>query len=137
MTTRQLNLRVPDEARDVLTRVAARLKENEDLIPRLEAWLTGLDEGSAAESVNERLEALERRLSALEGGTPASTPQDTPLTSGEGVGRRLTTAGEQEVARRIEAGEDDSTIAEAVGVSTNTVKTRRPKPEQAGFSYDG
>ena len=129
MSTRQLNLRVPDAARDILSRVAVRLKENEALIPRLEAWLAGLDEDAPALSVTERLEALERRLEALEGGNPTGNPQRTPWTIGEGAGRRLTTEGEGEVKRRIEAGESDAAIAEAVGVSSNTIKARRPKPE--------
>lgn len=122
MTTRQLNLRVPDEARDVLTKLATRLREKPELATRLETWLDGLEDPTR-HTLAERVAVIEARLGISD--TPDSTPQDTPLTMGEGKGQRLTTAGRMEVERRVEAGEDDGTISEAVGVSVNTVRAHR------------
>ena len=150
--TRQFNVRIPDEARDVLTRIATRLREDDKFAARLTAFMDTLDDPTADDSLAERVARIEARLDAMDapksGGNPdaslatlpVSTPTDTPqrdvlsqlatadtpaLTTGEGRGRRLTTAGEVEVERRIEAGEDNATIARALDVSTNTVQKRR------------
>ena len=125
MSTRQFNVRIPDEARDVLTRIATRLREDDQFAARLEAWLDTLDDDTADETLAERVARIEARLDGMGSDTPTDTPQGTPWTTGEGRGRRLTTAGEAEVERRIEAGDDDATVAEALGVSTNTIRVRR------------
>ena len=147
--TRQFNVRIPDEARDVLTRIATRLREDDRFAARLEAFMDTLDDPTADDSLAERVARIEARLDAMGGDltaeirsdTPTDTPQrdapsqvgtaDTPaLTTGEGRGRRLTTAGEVEVERHIEAGETDDTIATALEVSKNTVRARRKKIDE-------
>lgn len=146
--TRQFNVRIPDEARDVLTRIATRLREDDRFVDRLTAFMDTLDDPTADDSLAERVARIEARLDAMGGSletvtsdTPPDTPQrdapwqpdtaDTPaLTTGEGRGRRLTTAGEVEVERRIEAGETDDTIATALEVSKNTVRARRKKIDE-------
>ena len=140
--TRQFNVRIPDEARDVLTRIATRLREDDRFVARLEAFMDTLDDPTADDSLAERVARIEARLDAMGGenrvptepnftSAPTDTPQDTPtLTTGEGRGRRLTTAGEVEVERRIEAGETDDTIATALEVSKNTVRARRKKIDE-------
>lgn len=158
--TRQFNVRIPDDARDVLTRIATRLREDDKFVARLTAFMDTLDDPTADDSLAERVARIEARLDAMGGasspnlgeqvhgqvGQAHDTPSDNlsdrmntlhrqlggtegtpPLTTGEGRGRRLTTAGEIEVERRIEAGDDDSTIAAALGVSANTVRARRRK----------
>lgn len=156
--TKKLNVRIPDQARDVLTRVVNRLREDDQFVTRLEAWLDSLDDSTADDSLAERVARIEARLDAIEGenwgqtepgftSTPTDTPPrdappDTPKsdvadhnapqttpprTTGEGKGRRLTTAGELEVERRVQAGEDDATIAQALDVSIDTVRDRRRK----------
>jgi len=147
--TRQFNVRIPDEARDVLTRIATRLREDDKFAARLTAFMDTLDDPTADDSLAERVARIEARLDAMGGdqlstrvddvqGIPTDTPHrdapsqpDTPaLTTGEGRGRRLTTAGEVEVERRIEAGETDDTIATALEVSKNTVRARRRKIDE-------
>lgn len=142
-STRQFNVRVPDETRDILTRIATRLREDGQFASRLEAWLDTLDDPTADDSLAERVARIEARLDAMgndsqpedgpgfagylayrDGDTEQGGP---PLTTGEGRGRRLTTAGEIEVERRIEAGDDDPAISEALGVSVNTIRARRKK----------
>lgn len=136
--TRQFNVRIPDEARDVLTRIATRLREDDKFVDRLTAFMDTLDDPTADDSLAERVARIEARLDAMSGENRVptepnfnSTPTDTPaLTTGEGRGRRLTTAGEVEVERRIEAGETDDTIATALDVSKNTVRARRKKIDE-------
>lgn len=208
---RQLNVRVPDEARDLMTTIAARLRHDEGFADRLAAWLETLDDPTADDTLAERVARLEAWREAMEGAhvsegkvstpttptppetpttptdTPRSTPQgdapsddgrlewaahpddpeetqdsdrpssdDTPprdapenirqfypgsesppdnpqsqagdrpsFTTGEGTGRRLTREGILEIERRIDAGEDDKTIAAAVGVGVGTIIARR------------
>lgn len=84
---RQFELRVPDEARDALTRIATRLREDDQFVTCLEAWLDTLDDPTADDSLAERVARIEARLDAIErenwvqtepGFT--STPSDTPQT---------------------------------------------------------
>ena len=156
--TRQFNVRVPEDAREVLSRLVARLKEDAGFKARIEAWLDSIEDGTAGDTLAERVARIEARLDALgaapdralppEGTPPGNpsksgqippgsplksedTPQDTPaLTIGEGRGRRLTVAGEIEVERRVAAGEDVTTISEALGVSKGTVRARVKKIER-------
>jgi len=119
--TKQVNIRVPDEARDVLARIGARLRTDPGFVAQLEGYLDTLDDQTADATLADRVARIEQHL----GITPQGTPPGTPLATGEGRGRRLTPAGEAEVARRIEAGEDDATIAGALDVTTNAIKSRR------------
>lgn len=133
--TRQFNVRVPDEARDVLTRIATRIREDRTFIDRINGWLDTVEDGTADDSLAERVARIEAALAergpvtvTTPSGTPPNTPDDTPpLTTGEGRGLRLTEAGEHDLALRIGAGQPDEDIAAAMGISTNTVRARRKK----------
>lgn len=125
--TVQANIRVPAEARDVLTRIGARLRADPSFADQLEVLLAE-DATATGLSLAERMARIEEHLGIETTDTPQRVAPDTPaLTTGEGRGRRLTPAGEAEVERRIEAGEDDATIAGALDVSANTVKARRQR----------
>lgn len=124
--TVQANIRVPAETRDLLTRIGARLRADPSFADQLEALLAD-DATATGLSLAERMARIEEHL-GIETDTPQRGAPDTPaLTTGEGRGRRLTPAGEAEVERRIEAGEDDSTIAGALDVSANAIKARRQR----------
>lgn len=131
--TRQFNVRVPDEARDVLTRIATRIREDRTFIDRINGWLDTVEDGTADDSLAERVARIEAALAEGEVKTvitPDDTPPDTPpLTTGEGRGLRLTEAGEHDLALRIGAGQPDDDIAAAMGISTNTVRARRKRIE--------
>ncbi|MDM7255205.1 MAG: hypothetical protein P3W90_000720 [Paracoccus sp. (in: a-proteobacteria)] len=121
----QVNLRAPEEARDLLQRVAARLRHDPAFHRQLDQFLRDLDDDTITPSLADRVARLEARITEVLGDTPPSTPPDTPFATGQGRARRLTPAGEVEVNRRIIAGETDADIAEALGVSPNAVKNRR------------
>ena len=97
--------------------------------------------GSPLADIVARVVALERwRAGAATGALPApvgasqadpetgqaspAVPAD-PWTSGEGRQKRLTPAGLAELDRRLSAGESVPAIAEALGVSHQTVSKRR------------
>lgn len=64
---RQLNVRVPDEARDLMTTIAARLRHDEGFADRLAAWLETLDDPTADDTLAERVARLEAWREAIEG----------------------------------------------------------------------
>lgn len=119
--TKQVNIRVPDEARDVLARIGARLRAEPGFAAQLESYLDTLDDQTADATLADRVARIEEHL----GITPHDNPQDTPLAIGEGRGRRLTPAGEKDIELRIGAGQPDADIASAMGISLNAVKARR------------
>lgn len=65
MTTPQINIRAPEEARPVLQRLAARLREDPAFVAQLTAWL---DEGPVDDTLVARVTRLEARLDELVGG---------------------------------------------------------------------
>jgi len=156
MNHQQVNVRVPAHGRDLLQRVAQRLRDDRTFAPKLERWLAELSDPTAGPTLSAQVEALERRVAALEGGrgaqwgdantpmidygNPQGTPGDTPpnlfgndmvepegFTTGTGRGRRLTLQGENELACLIREGQTDADIARALDVKTFTVKQRRKK----------
>lgn len=62
---RQLNVRVPDEARDLMTTIAARLRHDEGFSDKLAAWLETLNDPTADDSLAERVARIEARLDAM------------------------------------------------------------------------
>lgn len=144
--TNQLNVRVPDTARDLLLRIARLIRDDSSFAGKLERFINDYEDTSVGPLLSERVDSLERRLDRIEraGGiaTPTDTPQRTPTgenlfgelegpnpawTTGTGKGRRLSLEGERELERRINAGEDDSAIAKAMGLKLFAVKNRREK----------
>lgn len=124
--TKQVNIRVPDEARDVLARIGARLRTDPGFVAQLESYLDTLDDQTADATLADRVARIEAHL----GITPTDNPPGTPpekstWTTGEGRGRRLTPAGEKDIELRIGAGQTDADIAAAMGISLNAVKARR------------
>ena len=124
--TVQVNIRVPAEARDVLTRIGARLRADPSFADQLEALLAE-DAPATGLSLAERMARIEEHLGIAEKtDTPQRVAPDTPaLTTGEGRGRRLTPAGEKDLELRLGAGQPETDIAEAMGISINTVRARR------------
>jgi len=68
MSTPQINIRAPEEARPVLQRIAARLRENPAFVAQLSAYLDELDDGTVDDTIAARVARLESRLDALVGG---------------------------------------------------------------------
>tara|TARA_R100000935_G_scaffold55922_1_gene86532 strand:- start:9406 stop:9606 length:201 start_codon:yes stop_codon:yes gene_type:complete len=66
MASAQVNMRVPDEAREILLAVGARLRADPTFADQLQRFLDGVGDKSLAD----RVAALEARLDAVEGGTP-------------------------------------------------------------------
>jgi hypothetical protein len=66
MASAQVNMRVPDEAREILLAVGARLRADPTFSEHLQKFLDGLGDKPLAD----RVAALEARLDAIEGGTP-------------------------------------------------------------------
>lgn len=144
----QVNVRVPQSARDLILRIARSLRDDTAFAGKLERFLDQYGDGTIGPLLSERVDRIERRLDAMERRGIISTPTDTPRsapdgtnlfgeregpdpawTIGEGRGRRLSLEGERELLRRIEAGEDDATIAKAMGLRTFAVQNRRQKLE--------
>ena len=64
----QVNLRAPEEARDLLQRVAARLRHDPAFHGQLEQFLRDLDDDTITPTLADRVARIEARLAALEGG---------------------------------------------------------------------
>ncbi|WP_188913522.1 hypothetical protein [Aureimonas endophytica] len=149
----QINLRVPDDAKDTLKGVADKIRRDSGFLARLKRFMDE-DDGERSAFLAERMDRLERRVADLEtarGGTaPAphasalprqenmfdppegdADSSGTAWATGEGRGRRLTPAGKAEMQRRIAAGERDNEIAAALGVRPNSVVQAR-KASAAG-----
>lgn len=145
--TNQLNVRVPDGARDLMTRIARLVRDDSAFLPKLERFISDYEDASVGPLLSERVDSLERRLDRMEraGGivTPSSTPHLTPTgknlfgdregpdpawTTGTGRGRRLSLEGEKELERRLAAGENNFEIARAMGIKPNAVANRRNRP---------
>jgi DNA-binding NarL/FixJ family response regulator len=121
----QINLRIPEDDRDLMQRVAARLRHDPAFRGQLDQFLRDLDDDTITPTLADRVARLEARIIEVLGDTPPDTPKDTPFATGQGRARRLTPAGEVEVNRRIIDGQSDADIAAALGVSPNAVKNRR------------
>ena len=65
----QVNIRVPEAARDVLLKVGAKLRQDPAAVEALEAFLASLDDPTATPALADRVAALEARLAKLEAGT--------------------------------------------------------------------
>lgn|GEM_PF-3715773 len=124
--TNQMNMRVPEHARDLMRRIARMLRDNPELAVDLSSFLDERDGGRmVAGTVAARLADIEARLEAMETGKAARPAGMPRLVTGTGKGRRLTEAGEEEVRRRLDAGQQDSVIAKALDIHPNTVAGRR------------
>jgi len=66
MATAQVNMRVPDDARETVLEIGARLRADPAFADQLRRFLDGVGNPSLAD----RVATLEARLDALEGGTP-------------------------------------------------------------------
>lgn len=67
MSTPQINVRAPEDARPVLQRIAARLREDPAFLAQLSAYLDELDDGSIDDTIAARVAKLEARLDAMAG----------------------------------------------------------------------
>lgn len=67
MSTPQINVRAPEEARPVLQRIAARLRDDPAFVAQLTAWLDELDDGTVDDTIAARVARLEARLDAMAG----------------------------------------------------------------------
>lgn len=81
--TEQVNVRVPSPARELILRIASRLRDDNLFAGRLERWLAEQSDPTAGPLLTERVERLERRVDALEAGrgsvrVATSTPQANP-----------------------------------------------------------
>lgn len=61
----QVNVRVPEDAREFLLNIAAKLRADPDFLPRAEAWLAGVQVEAAMPSIADRLQALEGSVACL------------------------------------------------------------------------
>lgn len=66
MASSQVNMRVPEESREVLLQVGARLRADPAFADQLRRFLDGLGDSNLAD----RVAALEARLDAMERGNP-------------------------------------------------------------------
>jgi len=67
MATPQVNIRVPEDARGVLLKVGARLRNDPAFASQLRRFMATLDDPTVGPSIIERVEVLEMRLLELEG----------------------------------------------------------------------
>lgn len=63
--TAQINVRAPEDAREFLLNLAARLRGDPTLLPRAEAWLLEATDPTAGPSLAERVENLEAAVERL------------------------------------------------------------------------
>ena len=75
ITNRQFNVRVPDHVRDVLSRIATRLREDPRFVDQLQGLLDTADDTTAGPSLAERVAAIEARLNAMEAGAARQEPE--------------------------------------------------------------
>lgn len=85
-----------------------------------------MDFSAAAAELVARLEALQRRVDALEAREQPRAVREA-LVTGEGYARRITPAGEAYVQRRIIEGATNAQIARELGVSPSQIAKRRPR----------
>ena len=64
----QVNIRVPDEAREALLTVGAKLRADPAFLEHLQAFLAEIDDPSATPTLAKRVADLEARMAKLEGG---------------------------------------------------------------------
>ena len=67
MTLAQVNIRVPDDAREALLQVGARLRADPGFLEHLQAFLAQCDDPTASPTLAKRVADLEARMAALEG----------------------------------------------------------------------
>ena len=141
----QANARVPETARPVLLGVAARLRDDPGFLDRLQAFLA--DEAGGSPWAD-RIEAIEARLTALEGAGKSDTVSalapsapvapasngDWParaaaitVSTGEGRERRLTAEGAALFEEMVKAGVRVSEIARTLGMARQSVDARAKK----------
>ena len=77
MSTKQVNVRVPDDARDVVQAVATRLRADCGFADKLREWLASESTG-AGPGVQADVDELRARVEALE----AQARRDGPARSG-------------------------------------------------------
>ncbi|MFC6199137.1 hypothetical protein [Ponticaulis profundi] len=66
MSTPQINVRAPEEARKTLQRLGGHLRDNPEFLGKLEAFLDDYEGGAAGPTVTDRLADLEARVARLE-----------------------------------------------------------------------
>ena len=141
----QANARVPEAARPVLLAVAARLRDDPGFLDRLQGFLA--DEAGGSPWAD-RIEAIEARLTALEGAAkyetishlspsaPAAAALDADwparaaaitVSTGEGHGRKLTTEGAALFDEMVRAGVHVPEIARILGMAKQSVHARAKK----------
>jgi hypothetical protein len=132
--TKQVNVRVPPAAADLLLTIAERLRKEPNFAVRLKAWEREQGDPSDGSILSERVTRIESRLAALEQGrgsaqnmSPAPIKPARNWTTGKGQGRRLSQDGEKELRCLIRARWTDADIARALGVRPNTVANRRKR----------
>jgi len=116
MANVQVNLRVPAEQKDLIHEAARRLREDDGFAERLRALV---ESDQAAPGVQDQLNELFERVAALESGG-----QTAPWLDARG---RLTSEGEAELERRLQAGERVNDVADALGVTASAVSRRKSK----------
>lgn len=156
----QINLRVPEEARSVLSRLTARLREDPAFLAALENLVGDPDPAGAGLPLADRVTAAEAalqdlaaRLAALEqvgatGALPATVQEpaapdspvarfidmkraDPPWTVEGGKGRSLTPIGEQRFGEMVSAGLTMANISDLTGLSLATVGRRKREIREA------
>jgi len=148
------SFRAPAEHHALVHAVAKALTRRPDLAEALRLLLATVADTAAPAEPLPDLAGLVRRLQAVEGQVaqhaallalqpalqarageaeepppPAGPAPAEPWTTGEAKRKRLTAAGLAELDRRLRAGESVAAVAEALGVSHQTVSKRRAAPE--------
>lgn len=70
MKLAQVNMRVPEDTREAVLAIGARLRADPAFIAQLQAFLDTLDDPTATPALADRVAALEARLDAIERGNP-------------------------------------------------------------------
>jgi len=117
MANVQVNLRVPADQKDLIHETARRLREDDGFAERLRALV---ESDQAAPGVQDQLNELFERVAALE----TAGGQATPWLDARG---RLTSEGEAELERRLQAGDRVNDVADALGVTASAVSRRKAK----------
>lgn len=148
----QVNIRIPVEARSVISRIARRLREDHGFIHRLRRFMDEEENTVGAALLSERVAKIEGNLARVMHALPPeaiheieratgmlrtsrefSDPEqqvhepnlpDPRWATGEGRGRRLTEEGVAEMTRLFHEGAKVTEIAEHLGVNVFAVKVR-------------
>ncbi|MDY8111132.1 hypothetical protein U0C82_18585 [Fulvimarina sp. 2208YS6-2-32] len=118
-----------------MARLAKLMRDDAKFYLKVDRFLDEISDTEQAAYMLERIERLENAIVEITG-NPISKPvapdaapaQVGPVwTTGEGRGRRLTSEGEAELQKLVDAGRTDIEIAEALGVRPFTVEHRRKR----------